>query len=66
MDFIGFLGIIILLSIAFGLSNNRSGINPRIVIWGLGLQWLFALFILKTPFGKPLFGFFDKIITKVC
>ena len=62
---IGFLGIIILLTIAFGMSNNRSKINTRIIIWGLGLQWLFALCILKTPFGEPFFGFFDKVIKKM-
>ena len=47
------------------MSNNKSKINFRIVAWGLGLQWLFAIFILKTKFGKPLFGFFDKIINKL-
>ena len=62
---IGFLGIIILLAIAFGLSNKRSKINHRIIIWGLGLQWLFAICILKTPFGKPIFSFFDKVINKL-
>ena len=62
---IGFLGIFILLLIAFGLSNNRSKINLRIMCWGLGLQWLFAIFILKTPLGKPVFGFFDKVINKL-
>ena len=61
----GFIGIILLLTIALGLSNNRSKINLRLVIWGLGLQWLFAIFILKTQFGKPIFGFFDKIINKL-
>jgi len=63
--FIGFLGIIILLAIAFGMSNNRSKINLRIIIWGLGLQWLFAICILKTPIGKPVFSFFDKVINKL-
>ena len=61
----GFFGISILLLIAFGMSNNKSKINFRIVAWGLGLQWLFAIFILKTNFGKPLFGFFDKVINKL-
>ena len=62
---IGILGIFILLLIAFGLSNNRSKINLRTMCWGLGLQWLFAIFILKTPLGKPVFGFFDKVINKL-
>ncbi len=61
----GFLGIILLLTIALGLSNNRSKINLRLIGWGLGLQWLFAICILKTPFGKPVFGFFDKVINKI-
>ena len=50
---------------AFILSNNRRQINYRIVGWGLSLQFLFGVFILKTPFGKPLFGFFDKVITRL-
>ena len=61
----GLIGIILLLGIAFILSNNRKQINYRIVGWGLSLQFLFGVFILKTPFGKPLFGFFDKVITRL-
>ena len=61
----GFIGIIVLLLIAYVMSNNKSKINLRLVALGLGLQWLFAIFILKTKFGKPLFGFFDKIINKL-
>ena len=62
---IGLLGIITLLGIAVAMSNNRKQINFRIVGWGLGLQLIFALFILKTPMGKPVFGFFDKVISKL-
>ena len=62
---IGLLGIIVLLTIAIAMSNNRKGINFRIIGWGLGLQLIFALFILKTPIGKPLFGFLDKAISKL-
>ena len=61
----GVLGIIVLLGIAFAMSNNRKKINYRIVLWGMGLQIIFALFILKTPIGKPIFGFFDKVISKL-
>ena len=63
--FIGLLGIVVLLAIAFALSNNRKQINMRIVGWGLGLQAIFAIFILKTPIGGPLFGFLDKTIRKL-
>tara|TARA_Y100000294_G_scaffold162796_1_gene168147 strand:- start:853 stop:2046 length:1194 start_codon:yes stop_codon:yes gene_type:complete len=57
--------MIFLLGIAFILSNNRRQINYRIVGWGLSLQFIFGILILKTPLGKPLFGFFDKVITKL-
>ena len=62
---IGILGIVVLLAIAFALSNNRKQINMRIIGWGLGLQAIFAIFILKTPIGGPLFGFLDKTIRKL-
>ena len=61
----GLIGMILLLGIAFILSNNRRKINYRIIGWGLSLQFIFGILILKTPLGKPLFGFFDKVITKL-
>ena len=61
----GLIGMIFLLGIAFILSNNRRQINYRIIVWGLSLQFIFGILILKTPLGKPLFGFFDKVITKL-
>lgn len=63
--FTGLLGIVVILGIAYLLSNNRKAINPRIVLWGLGLQWFFALFILATPIGKPIFHLFDRAIQKL-
>ncbi len=63
--FIGILGMLILLAIAFAMSNNRRAISKRIVFWGLGLQLFFALFILKTPVGQPFFGWVDTGIRKL-
>lgn len=63
--FAGLLGIVILLGIAFLLSNNRKKIDYKLVGWGLGLQLFFALFILKTPVGLPFFNFFDKLIKQL-
>ena len=61
----GILGILTLLAIAYAMSNNRNKISFRTIYWGLGLQFIFAVFILKTPLGKPIFSFLDKIITKL-
>lgn len=63
--YIGVLGIIILLFIAFLLSNNRKKIDKRLILWGLGLQLSFALLILKTSVGYPFFKFFDVMVARL-
>ena len=62
---VGIIGIIVLLSIAYAISENRKNINYRTVFWGLALQLIFAVTILKTPIGKPIFSNLDKIISKL-
>ena len=62
---IGLLGVVVLLFIAFCLSNNKSKIDYKLVAWGLTIQLVFAILILKSPIGKPVFSFLDKAITKV-
>lgn len=61
----GILGIGAILAIAFALSNNRKAINLRIVSWGLGLQIALALFILRTPIGRPVFDFLGRAVRKL-
>ena len=63
--FIGIIGIFVLLGIAFAMSNNRRKLDWRLIFWGLSLQLLFALFILKTPIGQPFFGAVDIVIKKL-
>jgi len=63
--FIGIIGMFILLGIAFAMSNNRRKLDWRLIFWGLSLQLLFALFILKTPIGQPFFGAVDLVVKKL-
>ena len=49
------LGLIVLMGIAWGLSVDRSRVPWRVVMWGVGLQIAFAVFILKTPIGAGVF-----------
>ena len=65
MRFTGLIGILALLGIAYLLSNNRKAIKPRTVLWGLGLQLLFAIIILKIPFVKNQFSSIDRIFKKL-
>lgn len=63
--FIGVLGIICILGLAYLLSNNRKAINYRTVGVGLLLQFSLAVFILKTSVGQFIFqsaGEFINII----
>jgi len=45
------LGMGLLLFLAWALSRDRRRIALRTVCWGLGLQWLLGILILKTSFG---------------
>ena len=55
------IGIFFLLGLAWLLSNNKKKIPYRVIIWGLGLQLLFALLILKTGPGKNVFLYGENI-----
>src|SRR5882724_4683408 len=50
--FTGLLGLVVILGVAYLLSSQRRAIRPRILLWGLGLQFLFAVLVLRTNFGK--------------
>ena len=63
MRWMSFLGLIALLGIAFLLSNNKKRINWRTVITGTLLQFVFALLILKTPWGKAFFIWLNGAVT---
>ena len=64
-QFTGIIGMGVLLGIAYILSENKKAINYRTISWGLGLQFIFAILILKTPIGRPLFSYVDKIINRL-
>ena len=58
-------GILVILGIAWALSTDRKAIRGRVVAWGLGLQLVLALFVLKTPIGQELFSWVGSRITRV-
>ena len=53
--FTGFIGIALILGIAFLVSDNRKLINKRLVLSGLALQTFIAVMILKVPFVNDFF-----------
>lgn len=66
--FTGLIGIVLILGIAYALSDNRKAINYRTVVVGLTLQFGLALFVLKTEVGQNLFqglGYYvDRLLQK--
>ena len=48
--FQGLAGIVLILGIAFLLSNNKKKINYRLVFSGIGLQIVIAILVLKVSF----------------
>jgi CNT family concentrative nucleoside transporter len=53
--FTGILGLLTMLAFAYAFSTNRRAINKKTVAWGLGLQIVFAIFVLKIELGRVLF-----------
>ena len=51
---IGILGIILILFLCWLLSENKKAFPWRMVIIGLSLQVIIAIFIMKVPFGISL------------
>jgi len=56
------IGLAGILGLAYLLSTNRRAISLRIVAWGLGLQVLFALIVLKTNVGVRSFQWLGQKI----
>jgi len=53
--FTGILGLLTMLGLAYIFSTNRRAIRLKTVAWGLGLQFAFAVFVLKMEVGRNLF-----------
>ena len=49
-------GALVILGLAYACSTNRRAINWTTVAWGLSLQIVFALIVLKTTVGQQVFS----------
>jgi concentrative nucleoside transporter, CNT family len=59
------LGLIVFLGCAWAISSHRKQFPWRTVLWGLGLQFTFAILILKTRPGRALFDYTGAAIRKL-
>ena len=65
LKLVSLLGLIVFIGIAWLISANRRHFPWRTVFWGLGLQFIFALLILKTSWGAVVFDFTGRAINKL-
>jgi CNT family concentrative nucleoside transporter len=56
--FMGILGMLTVLGLAYAFSANRQAIRYKTVAWGLGLQIGFAFLIMRWEYGRL---FFEKL-----
>jgi CNT family concentrative nucleoside transporter len=61
--FAGVLGIIVFLSIAYLFSTDRKAIRLKTVLWGLGLQLLFAWIVIRYTWGQKVLAVAGAKIT---
>jgi len=61
----GALGIVAILALAVLFSSNRRAIRIKTVAWGLGLQFVFALFVLKTNAGQGMFRWMGEKVNRL-
>jgi CNT family concentrative nucleoside transporter len=61
----GLFGIVLILGIGIAFSRNRRAISRRVVAWGVGLQLLFAIFVLRVSVGREIFSWLGATVTKI-
>jgi CNT family concentrative nucleoside transporter len=61
--FTGLIGIALIVGVGFALARDRRAIRWSVVAWGLGLQLVFALFVLRVPAGQDLFRLLGRGVT---
>src|SRR5207302_6832719 len=50
---------------AFAFSTNRRAIRIKTVLWGLGLQFAFAVFVIKIEVGRLIFQVSGDLVKKL-
>src|SRR5712691_4132641 len=59
------VGLVVILAIAYLFSTDRKAIRGKTVAWGLVLQLVFALFVLKTTMGQTVFAWLGGKINRL-
>jgi len=61
----GLFGLAVLVGIAWLFSRDKKSVDWQLVATGVGLQVLFAMFVLLTPWGSLVFDTLAKLFVKL-
>lgn len=61
---ISLLGLIVFTGTAYAISVDRRAVRWKPVLWGIALQFLFAILILRTSIGFAVFQFLGDRVTQ--
>jgi CNT family concentrative nucleoside transporter len=64
-NLVSFLGIFFLLGFAWLFSADKRNMNWRLILWGIGIQMIFALFIFVFPVGSKIFLFLSDVVVEI-
>jgi len=62
---LSFFGIFVFVFLAWLISEHRRRFPWRVVVWGIVIQVIFALFILRTAPGAWLFDLVNRVFSKM-
>ena len=63
--FTGILGLLTMLTLAYAFSTNRRAIQLKTVAWGLGLQFAFAVCVLRIDVGRRIFQSAGDVVSRL-
>ncbi len=63
--FTGILGLSTMLGLAYAFSTNRRAIQLKTVAWGLGLQFAFAVCVLRVDAGRRVFQKAGDVVSRL-
>ena len=61
----GLLGMAVLMGLAYLFSTARKAIKLKTILWGLGLQFAFGVFVLNFGLGRRIFQALGDIVNKL-
>ncbi len=61
----GILGLLTMLTLAYVFSTNRRAIRMKTVAWGLGLQFAFAVLVLRIDAGRRVFQKAGDVVSRL-